>query len=219
MATPLTATPIPAYTALPDVPADLTSALNNLEKFAIPRFATIVARDAAITAPVEGQLAFVTASHAVYEYNGSAWQIVMPGALLVTSATRPASPWNGCEIVETDTSNVYLWDGSAWRFEMCLDKSPYAMSAGTTTFNVTSGGTGVTNVITYPSATRFTQNPMVVAQCISGASNAIGATFLIFSNTTTGFSLQIQPKTTWAATGSIGAHWMAIQMTPTSAGG
>src|SRR4051812_20711673 len=104
MATPLTATAIPAYTALPDVPADLTTALNNLEKFTIPRFATTVARDAAITSPVEGQQAYVTGTHTLYQYLGG-W-INITGTLICTSGTRPSTPWAGCTILETDTLNV-----------------------------------------------------------------------------------------------------------------
>jgi hypothetical protein len=75
MATPLTATPIPAYTAIPDVPADLQTALNNLEKFAIPRFATTTARDTAITAPVAGQTCFVTTA-GIMVYDGTTWVLV-----------------------------------------------------------------------------------------------------------------------------------------------
>jgi hypothetical protein len=36
------------------------------------------------------------------------------GAAVVTSTTRPNSPWVGQIIYETDTSNVRLWDGTAW---------------------------------------------------------------------------------------------------------
>jgi hypothetical protein len=74
MATPLTATPIPAYTAVPDVPADLTAALNNLEKFAIPRFSTVTVRDSTITAPVQGQMAY-TNDAGMWTYNGG-WILV-----------------------------------------------------------------------------------------------------------------------------------------------
>lgn len=37
------------------------------------------------------------------------------GATIVTSATRPASPWAGQIIFETDTKSVFSWDGSAWQ--------------------------------------------------------------------------------------------------------
>ena len=36
------------------------------------------------------------------------------GATIVTSATRPASPWAGQIIYETDTESTFVWTGSAW---------------------------------------------------------------------------------------------------------
>lgn len=90
MASPLTATPIPAYTAIPDVPADLTAAVNNLEKFAIPRFATAVARDAAITAPVAGQMAYVTGT-GYTTYTGSAWAALLPAIPPIASGSVTAT--------------------------------------------------------------------------------------------------------------------------------
>ena len=72
MPTPITGAPTPLYTAIPDVPADLLALGSHLEKFAIPRFATAAARDAAITVPVAGMAAYVTGTGYV-SYNGSAW--------------------------------------------------------------------------------------------------------------------------------------------------
>jgi hypothetical protein len=36
------------------------------------------------------------------------------GAAIVTSTTRPTSPWTGQIIYETDTNNTLVWDGTAW---------------------------------------------------------------------------------------------------------
>lgn len=36
------------------------------------------------------------------------------GAAIVTSATRPGSPWSGQIIFETDTSKTLVWNGTAW---------------------------------------------------------------------------------------------------------
>lgn len=36
------------------------------------------------------------------------------GAAIVTSSTRPSSPWAGQIIFETDTSKSFVWNGSAW---------------------------------------------------------------------------------------------------------
>lgn len=37
------------------------------------------------------------------------------GFAIVTSATRPATPWTGQIIYETDTESSFVWDGSAWQ--------------------------------------------------------------------------------------------------------
>jgi hypothetical protein len=37
------------------------------------------------------------------------------GAAVVTSTTRPGSPWDGQIIFETDTGDSFAWDGSAWQ--------------------------------------------------------------------------------------------------------
>lgn len=37
------------------------------------------------------------------------------GSTICTNATRPASPFTGQVIFETDTSDSFVWDGSAWQ--------------------------------------------------------------------------------------------------------
>jgi len=37
------------------------------------------------------------------------------GASVVTSGTRPASPYTGQVIFQTDTSSSFVYDGSAWQ--------------------------------------------------------------------------------------------------------
>jgi hypothetical protein len=36
------------------------------------------------------------------------------GFAIVTSSTRPSTPWTGQSIFETDTASSFIWDGSAW---------------------------------------------------------------------------------------------------------
>jgi len=38
-----------------------------------------------------------------------------PGILICTSTTRPENPWQGQVIFETDTKQLMLFDGEAWR--------------------------------------------------------------------------------------------------------
>jgi len=37
------------------------------------------------------------------------------GFTICTSGTRPASPYTGQVIFETDTASSFIWDGSAWQ--------------------------------------------------------------------------------------------------------
>jgi hypothetical protein len=36
------------------------------------------------------------------------------GFAIVTSSTRPSTPWTGQSIFETDTESSFIWDGTAW---------------------------------------------------------------------------------------------------------
>lgn len=38
-----------------------------------------------------------------------------PGILTCTSTTRPAAPWPGQVVFETDTALLILWTGAIWR--------------------------------------------------------------------------------------------------------
>lgn len=38
-----------------------------------------------------------------------------PGILICTSTTRPENPWQGQAIFETDTENMFVFDGATWR--------------------------------------------------------------------------------------------------------
>ena len=42
------------------------------------------------------------------------WPAVTTGTIICTSSTRPASPFVGQQIYETDTSLNYQWNGTAW---------------------------------------------------------------------------------------------------------
>jgi microcystin-dependent protein len=42
------------------------------------------------------------------------WPALTSGVIVCTSVTRPAAPTVGTFIFETDTLNLYVWDGAAW---------------------------------------------------------------------------------------------------------
>lgn len=46
---------------------------------------------------------------------GDPWQIESNAFSIVTSATRPASPFTNQFIYETDTRRIRVWDGTYWR--------------------------------------------------------------------------------------------------------
>lgn len=62
----------------------------------------------------------------------------------VTSGSRPASPWNGQLIFETDTTRMLVWSGSDWQIlsdpPLCILKktAPGASESQTPTINVVS---------------------------------------------------------------------------------
>jgi hypothetical protein len=69
-----------------------------------------------------------------------AQSIVKPG--VCTSSTRPASPYDGQVIYETDTDKALVWDGSAW--DILSDMGAWTtwtptITAGSGTFTTVSG--------------------------------------------------------------------------------
>jgi hypothetical protein len=82
---PRTATPTPAYTDIPDVPAALVAVVNHLEKVTVPKFLTATARDTAITAPVDGDMAYVTGTGLMIYHGG--WLLASDDDTAQTSLT------------------------------------------------------------------------------------------------------------------------------------
>ena len=59
------------------------------------------------------------------------WPAVTTGTIICTSSTRPASPFAGQRIYETDTSREHRWNGSAW---VCMtDVGMYSNTSASTT--------------------------------------------------------------------------------------
>lgn len=142
------------------------------------------------------------------------------GDFTCTSTTRPAVPWTGLTIFETDTRNRYVWDGSTWQFLGSAGREMYSQAVGLQTVNYTTGGTSGSSSVSFP-AGRFSVAPAVFASFNSAPSAVIGATLFMFSITSTGFTLQINaaPGSTWSGTGSVNVSWSAWQGTPTTLAG
>lgn len=67
-----TGTPYPAYSDVPDVPADLQALILGLEPYTNLRYANTGARDADITSPINGMICAVAGLP--YIYSGGSWK-------------------------------------------------------------------------------------------------------------------------------------------------
>lgn len=60
--------------------------------------------------PVEGSFGWQTAW-----YDNADAVDAHPGILVCTSTTRPAAPWAGQVVFESDTKKLMIFDGTIWR--------------------------------------------------------------------------------------------------------
>lgn len=73
--------------------------------------------------------------------------IARPG--VCTSSTRPASPYEGQVIYETDTDKTLVWNGSAWVFLSTSTANPVGLEHITTsTFSAASSPVGINGCFT-----------------------------------------------------------------------
>lgn len=152
---------------------------------------------------------------------------------IVTSTTRPATPYEGQMVYETDTDKVLVWTGASWKGIPVITSSgssnvltasvdgvqgqmPHALAAGTinATTNTSYQNTfyGISAAITFPVG-RFSQAPMTVASVASGGYGWAS----INSRTSTGISF------IWLVADGNGVtrtiNWVAIQMVSTAGNG
>lgn len=92
---------------------------------------------------------------------------------------------------------------------------PYRSSAGVVANASVGANTTVITAVSFPSATRFTVAPIVVA-VVSGGAGSLARSVAVDAVTTTGFDLRRANSS--AGSLSFGASWQAVQMTPTAAG-
>ena len=84
----------------------LASELNtNLMQQAIAVFLDATSRDAAITAPVEGQFAYLTASDELVKYNGSSWE----AAFVIPEPTTAVSEKSSNYTLLADDAGSYIY--------------------------------------------------------------------------------------------------------------
>ena len=61
------------------------------------------------------------------------WPAVTTGTIICTSSTRPASPFEGQTIYETDNSRQLVWDGLGWVAPSVTYRPPMCKASGNTT--------------------------------------------------------------------------------------
>lgn len=89
--TPLASLPYPALGDDPDIPSDIQALALAAEKQLVLVFADTTARDAAITAPAAGMLAFLTGKKWLTEYDGSNWIVISALGKIGCTATRASN--------------------------------------------------------------------------------------------------------------------------------
>ena len=150
-----------------------------------------------------------------------------------TSSTRPASPFEGQAIFETDTDRMLIWNGSAWKGIPIVASSgsstvmtanvdgqqgqmPYSLAVGsisaTTSTSYQNTFYGTSAAVTFPTS-RFSQAPIVASNVASGgygwaSCNSVSSTGISF------FWLVADGN---SASRTI--HWHAIQMTSSASAG
>jgi hypothetical protein len=102
--TPRTSTPYPAYSDVPDVPADLQALILALEPYTNLRYASTSARDADITSPIAGMQCSVAG--VPYVYTGSAWVAVLTGGPQYTTYIKQKT------VTQSVTNSITLVDDS-----------------------------------------------------------------------------------------------------------
>lgn len=98
-----------------------------------------------------------------------AQSIVKPG--VCTSSTRPASPFEGQMIYETDTDILAIWNGSAWRQLAAATKTGSVLQVVNATYSTqtsTTSSTGIATGLTATITPTSTSSKILVTVCQNG---------------------------------------------------
>ena len=93
--TPAQAFPVPVATDDPDIPGDLMALATAIERRIVGVYATAADRNAKVSAPQEGQVAFQKDTNAFTFYDGAAWQPMFPTQVTITSGTTVPANTSG----------------------------------------------------------------------------------------------------------------------------
>jgi len=89
--TPGQSFPVPVTGDDPDIPGDLLALATAIEKRVLGVYNNVADRDARVTAPQEGQFAYLKDTDKLYKYSGSAWEQFPPAQPSITSGTTAPS--------------------------------------------------------------------------------------------------------------------------------
>lgn len=174
-----------------------------LQDQAVTVFATTTARDAAITSPAEGQVAYIKADDSFTWYSGSAWKILAYGTNVAYTPTLTNFTNTGAGAITTGFYNrvgdmvictISITLGATFGITGALQISLPIAWAATARVNVTGrGNPASTSYVLTGTAVTSTQNIQLYAQGSSGAYVTYNATSSIIPNTwAAGNSINIQ---------------------------
>jgi hypothetical protein len=95
--TPIMGFQVPAAGDDPNVAEDVMTLASQIEKYVVMVFNTALARNAAVTAPVEGMHAYLKDNNVMTVYTGSAWEDAYPTVPSITSGTTTPSNATGAD--------------------------------------------------------------------------------------------------------------------------
>ena len=112
------------------------------------------------------------------------WPAVTTGTIICTSSTRPASPFVGQSIYETDTSLSLTWSGSAWVSPPLAFKPPSVRCLATGTSQTLP--TGALTAITFPAEDYDTDSMHSTSSNTSRVTVPYAGLYLVNNYITTG---------------------------------
>jgi hypothetical protein len=74
------------------------------------------------------------------------WPAVTTGTIICTSTTRPASPFEGQRIYQTDDNKEFIWDGAAWRVDSAINYASYRRNSGNIALTGTTSWSTLTTI-------------------------------------------------------------------------
>lgn len=175
-ATPLLGIPLPVSSGTDQVPTDMATALDAVEKNLVQIFASSSARTAAFTAagysPSQGMLSYLISPGQFQVYNGSAWVVDKnlskaggQGGMVGTYAGQPLIYESGAIAVTTGSGGVFTFNFAT------------AFPTGLLSCVVSGGNTGVIAIAAaFGSSTLSTYSGIMYGTTVtSGALTPVGA--------------------------------------------